>query len=101
MKLSRKNVLAMAGIVAVAGIVGASAEAAGEMNGIRGKTYVAACPPVKESIPRTPGPKMLEAYEISEYGRPPIEEDFELLMGMSRVPGTTDRPTRDIVRGGL
>ena len=26
-------------------------------------------------------PKMLEAYEISEYGRPPIEDDFELLMG--------------------
>lgn len=26
-------------------------------------------------------PKMPEAYEICEYGRLPIEEDFELLMG--------------------
>lgn len=32
-------------------------QAIGELNGIRGKTYVAACPPVKDSIPRTPGPQ--------------------------------------------
>ena len=31
--------------------------AAGEVNAIRGKTYVAACPPVTEKIPRTPGPQ--------------------------------------------
>lgn len=147
MKLNRRNFLAMAGVVAVVGIVGMSAEAAGELNRVRGKSYVAACPPVKESIPRTPGPqrvmiigahpddadiqcgctaakliaigdrskniagrdtylkkywaaskeknavrfadawreqypgkpvpKMLEACEISECGRPPIEEDFD------------------------
>ena len=35
----------------------------------------------REQYPGKPVPKMLEAYEISEYGRPPIEEDFELLMG--------------------
>ena len=35
----------------------------------------------REQHPGKPVPKMLEAYEISEYGRPPIEEDFELLMG--------------------
>ena len=57
MKLNRRNFLAMAGIVAVAGIVGASAEAAGELNKVRGKSYVAACPPVKASIPRTSGPQ--------------------------------------------
>ena len=57
MKLNRGNFLAMAGIVAVAGIVGASAEAAGEISTMRGRSYVAACPPVKDSIPRTPGPQ--------------------------------------------
>ena len=57
MTLNRRNFLAMAGVVAVAGIVGASAEAAGELNKVRGKSYVAACPPVKASIPRTPGPQ--------------------------------------------
>jgi LmbE family N-acetylglucosaminyl deacetylase len=31
-------------------------EAAGEPNKVRGRTYIAACPPVKASIPRTPGP---------------------------------------------
>ena len=35
----------------------------------------------REQYPGKAVPKMLEAYEISEYGRPPIEEDFELLMG--------------------
>ena len=34
-----------------------------------------------EQYPGKPVPKMLETFEISEYGRPPIEEDFELLMG--------------------
>ena len=34
-----------------------------------------------EQYPGRAVPKMVEAYEISEYGRPPIEEDFELLMG--------------------
>ena len=35
----------------------------------------------REQYPGKPLPKMLEAYEISEYGRPPIESDFDLLMG--------------------
>ena len=35
----------------------------------------------KEQYPGKALPKMLEGYEISEYGRPPIEEDFQLLMG--------------------
>lgn len=35
----------------------------------------------REQYPGKGVPKMIEAYEISEYGRPPIEEDFELLMG--------------------
>ena len=49
MKLNRRNFLAMGGIAAVAGIVGASAEAAGEISKMSERTYVAACPPVKES----------------------------------------------------
>ena len=35
----------------------------------------------REQYPGTPVPKAVESFEISEYGRPPIEEDFELLMG--------------------
>ena len=35
----------------------------------------------REQYPGKPVPKMLESYEISEYGRPPIESDFDLLMG--------------------
>ena len=34
-----------------------------------------------EQYPGCAVPKMVEAYEISEYGRPPIKEDFDLLMG--------------------
>lgn len=32
--------------------------AGGKSTTIRGRTYVAACPPVKASIPRTPGPQV-------------------------------------------
>ena len=35
----------------------------------------------REQHPGKPVPMRMEAYEISEYGRPPIAEDFELLMG--------------------
>ena len=35
----------------------------------------------REQYLGTPVPKAVESFEISEYGRPPIEEDFELLMG--------------------
>ena len=35
----------------------------------------------KQQYPGRPVPKYVEAFEISEYGRAPIEEDFELLMG--------------------
>ncbi len=35
----------------------------------------------REQHPGKAVPKRMESYEISEYGRPPIEEDFELLMG--------------------
>ena len=56
MKLNRRNFLAMAGTASIAGMVKGKALAAGELNMARGKTYVAACPPVRASIPRTPGP---------------------------------------------
>ena len=56
MTLNRRNFLAAAGAAAVVGMIGRKAEGAGELNKVRGKTYVAACPPVKASIPRTPGP---------------------------------------------
>jgi len=35
----------------------------------------------REQYPGKEVPRMLESYEISEYGRPPIAEDFDLLMG--------------------
>ena len=57
MNLNRMNFLAAIGLAAVAGVIGGRAEAAGELNNVRGKSYVAACPPVTESIPRTPGPQ--------------------------------------------
>ena len=57
MELNRRNFLMAAGTLTLAGMVGGSADAAGEPNKFRGKTYVAACPPVKATIPRTPGPQ--------------------------------------------
>ena len=56
MEMNRRNFLAAAGVAAAAGLVG-KANASSETNRFRGKTFVAACPPVKESIPRTPGPQ--------------------------------------------
>lgn len=58
MKLNRRDFLMAAGAAAAAGAV-RKAQAAGELNQIRGKTYVAACPPVKASVPRTPGPQRI------------------------------------------
>ena len=57
MKVNGRKFLAAVGLAAVAGLVGGKIEAAGEPNTLRGRSYVAACPPVKESIPRTPGPQ--------------------------------------------
>ena len=57
MELNRRNFLAATGLAALAGITGKEAVAAGEVGRACGKEYVAACPPVKESIPRTPGPQ--------------------------------------------
>ncbi len=34
----------------------------------------------KQMYPGRPLPKRIEAYEISEYGRPPVQEDFDLLL---------------------
>ena len=56
MKLNRREILAMLGAVSVVGLVG-SANASSEAGAFRGKTFVAACPAVTESIPRTPGPQ--------------------------------------------
>lgn len=36
----------------------------------------------REQYPGKPVPQAVESFEVSEYGRPPIEEDFDLLMGM-------------------
>ena len=57
MKLDRKSFLAMVGVVVADGIADASTDTASEISKMKGRTYVAACPPVKESIPRTPGPQ--------------------------------------------
>ena len=70
MKMNRRNFLVGSGLVAVAGLSGKT-QAAGESNAIRGRTYVAACPPVKASIPRTPGP-----YRIMVIGGHPDDADI-------------------------
>ena len=57
MNMSRRSFFSVICLVAVAGFAGDVAEAAGELNTVRGRSYVAACPPVKESISRTPGPQ--------------------------------------------
>ena len=56
MDMCRRNFIVAAAVVAATGIVG-TVQAAGELSKVRGRTYVAACPPVKASIPRTPGPQ--------------------------------------------
>ena len=35
----------------------------------------------REQYPNLPAPKYMEAYEVSEYGRAPTEEDFKILLG--------------------
>jgi LmbE family N-acetylglucosaminyl deacetylase len=56
MNTNRRSFFAALGLTAVAGLVCQSA-AARDLNKVRGRTFVAACPPVIESIPRTPGPQ--------------------------------------------
>ena len=70
MKMSGKFILAAIGLALAVGAACRS-EAAGELNAVRGKTYVAACPPVKASIPRTPG-----AYRIMVIGAHPDDADI-------------------------
>ena len=47
MNLNRRGFLTFAGFVAAAIGINRKAKAAGELNKLRGRTYVAACPPVK------------------------------------------------------
>ena len=54
---NKMDILAIIVAVAIAGIAVGRADAAGEPERVRGKTFVAACPAVTESIPRTPGPQ--------------------------------------------
>ena len=70
MELNRRGFVTALGLAAVAG-VSKQAKAAGELNKVRGKTFVAACPPVKASIPRTPGP-----YRIMVIGGHPDDADI-------------------------
>ncbi len=59
MDFSRRGFLAATGLVAAALGINRKAKAAGEPNKVRGRTYVAACPPVTSTIPRTPGPQRI------------------------------------------
>jgi len=70
MKMNRRGFFAALGLTAVAGIA-RKAKAAGELSKVRGRTFVAACPPVKTSIPRTPGP-----YRIMVIGGHPDDADI-------------------------
>ena len=70
MELNRRGFVTALGLAAVAG-VSKQAKAAGGLNQVHGRTFVAACPPVKESIPRTPGP-----YRIMVIGGHPDDADI-------------------------
>ena len=70
MELNRRGFVTALGLIAVAGNASKS-DAAGENCRVRGRTYVAACPPVKASIPRTPGP-----YRIMVIGGHPDDADI-------------------------
>ena len=70
MKIDRRKFLGAIGCVAAIGAA-QILNAAGELNVMRGKTYVAACPPVKASIPRTGG-----AYRIMVIGAHPDDADI-------------------------
>lgn len=56
MAVNRRAFLVRLGLFSFAGMA-CKSEAARELNKVRGRTFVAACPPVIESIPRTPGPQ--------------------------------------------
>ena len=72
MKLDRRIFIAQVGAMVGAVIVGMSAEAAGDISTMKGRSYVAACPPVKASIPRTPGP-----YRVMVIGAHPDDADID------------------------
>ena len=48
MKADRRSFLRFGAMAAVAAGVARRSDAAGELNNVRGKTYIAACPPVRE-----------------------------------------------------
>jgi len=70
MEMNRRGFVTALGLAAVAGAARKS-DAAGELNKVHGRTFVAACPPVKASIPRTPGP-----YRIMVIGGHPDDADI-------------------------
>ena len=61
MKIGRRGFI-IAGVGAAATGLASRAQAGGEVN------------------PGKPVPKYMEAYEVSEYGRAPTQEDFDLLL---------------------
>lgn len=54
--IGRREFMGAGALFAAVGLLPGRSRAAGELSSVRGRTYVAACPPVKTSIPRTPGP---------------------------------------------
>ena len=70
MKINRRKFFASLGLLAAAGAA-RKLDAAGEANTVRGRSFVAACPPVRESRPRTPGP-----YRIMVIGGHPDDADI-------------------------
>ena len=71
MEINRRKFLGAGALALVAGFVADRASAAGELNKVRGKTFVAACPPVTPTIPRTPGP-----YRVMVIGGHPDDADI-------------------------
>ena len=71
MEINRRNFLGAGALAVAAGLAANKASGAGEHNFVRGRKFVAACPPVKESIPRTPGP-----YRVMMIGGHPDDADI-------------------------
>ena len=76
MNMNRRAFLGSGALALAGGLAADGASAAG--NPSKGRTYVAACPPVTEKIPRTPGP-----YRIMVIGGHP--DDADIVCGCTAV----------------
>ena len=78
MEVARREILRAGVAVAFAGVP-QRAMAGGEVRKVNDARRFADV--WRAANPGRPVPKNMEAYEVSEYGRAPTQEDFDLLVG--------------------